>query len=120
MVHLIVHLVREIKLLGPVFLRWCYPFERHMGVLQNKVRNPVQPEGSMIQGTVSNEIGNYIAEYMAMEKPIGLSTSRHEGRLEEKGKIGSKSITPLLDSILQAHLYVLQLFPLIAFIFMLL
>ena len=61
MVHLIVHLVREIKLLGPVFLRWCYPFERHMGVLQNKVRNPAQPEGSMIQGTVSDEISNFIA-----------------------------------------------------------
>ena len=75
MVHLIVHLVREIKLLGPVFLRWCYPFERHMGVLQNKVRNPAQPEGSMIQGTVSDEISNFIAEYLAMAKPIGLPTS---------------------------------------------
>ncbi|XP_056687991.1 uncharacterized protein [Spinacia oleracea] len=51
MVHLICHLVREIKLCGPVFLRWCYPFERHMGVLQDKLRNPAQPEGSMSQAT---------------------------------------------------------------------
>jgi len=27
MVHLIVHLVREIRLCGPVFLRWMYPIE---------------------------------------------------------------------------------------------
>ena len=111
MVHLIVHLVREIKLLGPVFLRWCYPFERHMGVLQNKVRNPAQPEGSMIQGTVSDEISNFIAEYLAMAKPIGLPTSRHEGRLEGKGTIGSKSVTPPRESLLQAHLYVLHHIP---------
>ena len=74
MVHLVVYLVHEIKILGPSFLRWCYPFERHMGVLQNKVRNSAQLEGSMIQGTMSDEIGNFIAEYMAMTKPIGLST----------------------------------------------
>ena len=63
MIHLIVHLIHKIKLLGPVFLRCFYPFERHMGVLQNKVRNPAQPEGSIIQGTISDEIVNFIAEY---------------------------------------------------------
>ncbi|CAH9079143.1 unnamed protein product [Cuscuta epithymum] len=36
MVHLIVHLVREIKMCGPVFLRWAYPFERHMATLKSK------------------------------------------------------------------------------------
>ena len=30
MVHLIVHLVREIRICGPVFLRWMYPIERCM------------------------------------------------------------------------------------------
>ena len=34
MVHLIVHLVREIRLCGPVFLRWMYPVERYMKVLK--------------------------------------------------------------------------------------
>jgi len=33
MVHLIVHLVREIRLCGPVFLRWMYPIERCMKIL---------------------------------------------------------------------------------------
>ena len=78
MVHLIVHLVREIKLCGPVFLRWCYPFERYMGTLKDKVRNPV-----------SKEISNFVAESFTSVDPVGLPTSRDEGRLEGKGTIGS-------------------------------
>ena len=79
-----------------------------MGVLQNKVRNPAQLEGSMIQGTLSDEIGKFIAEYMAMANPIGLPTSLLEGRLEGKGTMGSKLITPPRESLLQAHLYALH------------
>ena len=29
MVHLLVHVVREIKFCGPVYLRWMYPIERY-------------------------------------------------------------------------------------------
>lgn len=49
MVYLVFHLVREIKMCGSVYLRWCYPFERQMGALSHYVRNPAHPEGSMIQ-----------------------------------------------------------------------
>jgi hypothetical protein len=35
MMHLLVHLVEEIRILGPVFLHNMFPFERFMGVLQN-------------------------------------------------------------------------------------
>ena len=59
----------------------------------------------MIQRTVSDEIGNFIAKYMAMAKSIGLPTSRYEGRLQGKETIGSKSITPPRESLLQADLY---------------
>ncbi|KAI5347609.1 hypothetical protein L3X38_000496 [Prunus dulcis] len=34
MVHLVVHLVREVRLCGPVYFRWMYPFERYMKVLK--------------------------------------------------------------------------------------
>src|SRR6266542_2899569 len=39
MVHLIVQIVYEIKMYGPVFLRSMYPFERFMGILKHYVRN---------------------------------------------------------------------------------
>ncbi|XP_056695260.1 uncharacterized protein [Spinacia oleracea] len=108
MVHLVVHLVREIKLWGPVFMRWTYPFERHIGCMQRKVRNPARPEASMIQGTMSAEIGAFISEYMSRDEPIGLPKSRHEGRLEGKGTIGAKDINVPLEKHMQAHLFVLH------------
>ena len=39
MTHLLVHLVKEIDILGPVFLHNMFPFERFMGVLKKCVRN---------------------------------------------------------------------------------
>ena len=39
MVHLIVHLVREIQLCGPVILQWMYPVERYMKVLKGYTKN---------------------------------------------------------------------------------
>ncbi|XP_021847401.1 uncharacterized protein [Spinacia oleracea] len=108
MAHLVIHLVREINLYGPVFIRWAYPFERHMGCMQRKVRNPARPEASMIQGTVSAENGAFIAEYMSRAEPIGLPKSRHEGRLEGKGTIGAKEISVPLEKQMQANLFVLH------------
>ena len=43
MIHLIVHLVREVRLCGPVYMRWMYPFERYMRVLKGYVRNRTRP-----------------------------------------------------------------------------
>ena len=48
MVHLLGHIVDEIKILGPVFLHQMYPFERYMAVLKRYVRNRANPEGCMI------------------------------------------------------------------------
>ena len=45
MTHLLVHLVKEIDILGPVFLHNMFPFERFMGVLKKCVRNRAHPEG---------------------------------------------------------------------------
>nr|GEZ63399.1 hypothetical protein [Tanacetum cinerariifolium] len=50
MVHLVSHIVEEIKIAGPVFLRYMYQFERYMGFLKGYVRNRYRPEGSIIQG----------------------------------------------------------------------
>jgi len=37
--HLVVHLLREIRCCGPVFLRWMYPVERYMKVLKGYTKN---------------------------------------------------------------------------------
>jgi hypothetical protein len=50
MMHLLVHLVEEIRILGPVFLHNMFPFKRFMGVLKKYVRNCARLEGSVSQG----------------------------------------------------------------------
>ena len=49
MVHLLVHMVREIKFCGLVYLRWMYPIERYMKILKEYVKNQYRPEASMIE-----------------------------------------------------------------------
>ena len=39
MIHLMVHLVREIRLCGPILARWMYGIERYMKVLKGYVQN---------------------------------------------------------------------------------
>ena len=38
MTHILVHLVKEISILGPMFLHNMFPFERFMGVLKKYVK----------------------------------------------------------------------------------
>ena len=90
MVHLVVHVVKEIHYLGPVFLHHMYPFERFMGVIKKYVRNRKRPEGSIAEGWGAEEVIEFCIDYMDL-KPVGLPVSRHEGRLQGKGTLGKKS-----------------------------
>src|SRR3954470_21285036 len=104
MTHLLVHLVEEISILGPVFLHNMFPFERFMGVLKKYVRNRARPEGSIVKGYGNEEVIEFCVDFVPDLKPIGLPRSRHEGRLSGKGTIGRKS-TICMDghSLTEAH-----------------
>jgi hypothetical protein len=108
MVHLTVHLVREIKWCGPVFLRSMYPFERYMGILKHFVRNRSSPEGSIVEGYATEEVVEFCIDYMAAVKPIGVPESRHTGRLQGNGILGKKRIVHAWEILDQAHFLVLQ------------
>jgi hypothetical protein len=47
-VHFTTHLIKEIKLLGPVFLHQMYAYESFNGILNLFVRNRAYLEGSMV------------------------------------------------------------------------
>jgi len=67
MVHLIIHLVREIKICGPMFLRWMYPIKRYMKILKGYVKNPYHPEASIIERYIAEEAikcGYYVMYWM--------------------------------------------------------
>jgi hypothetical protein len=109
MTHLLVHLVEEIRILGPVFLHNMFPFERFMGVLKKYVRNRARPEGSISKSYGTEEVIEFCVDFLPDLKPIGVSESRYEGRLTEKGTLGRKA-TVCMDghSFTQAYYTVLH------------
>lgn len=76
MVHLIVHLVREIKLCGPVYLRWMYPFERYIKILKGYMKNPNRPEASIVQKYVAEEAMDFCQQYLSNVRLTGLHKPR--------------------------------------------
>ncbi|XP_044961487.1 uncharacterized protein LOC123412599, partial [Hordeum vulgare subsp. vulgare] len=108
MTHIIVHLVQEISVLGPVFLHNMFPFERFTGVLKNYVKNRARPEGSMVKDYGTEEVIEFCVDFIPNLNPIGVPQSRHEGRLRGKGTLGKKSTTCMDEqSFTQAHYTVL-------------
>ena len=91
MVHLLDHIVDEIKILGPVFLHQMYPFERYMDVLKRYVQNRANPEGCMIQGYHMEEVVGSCTDYIDGTEQIGVPTSVHEGWLCGRGRVGRKT-----------------------------
>nr|GEW91078.1 ribonuclease H-like domain, reverse transcriptase, RNA-dependent DNA polymerase [Tanacetum cinerariifolium] len=68
MVHLVSHIVSEIKACGPIHLHYMYPFERYMGVVKGYVRNEYQPEGSIVEGYASEEVIDFYTKYLRRSK----------------------------------------------------
>ena len=109
MVHLVVHLVREVKLGGPVYMRWMYPFERYMKVLKSYVRNANRPEGSMVQSYVAEEAIEFCSEYLRGTRVIGLAYDDEDEHLNVTRGISGGSIVTVARKLLnKAHRNVLQ------------
>ena len=74
MTHL-VHLVKEISILGPVFLHNMFPFERFMGVLKKYVKVRSKPEGSITQGYGTEEVIEFCVDFIPDLAPINVPES---------------------------------------------
>ena len=79
MTHLLVHIVKEINILGPVFLHNMFPFERYMAVLKKYVHNRSRPEGCIAKGYGKEEVIEFCVDFIVDLSPIGVPMSRHEG-----------------------------------------
>jgi hypothetical protein len=86
-----IYLADQIFVLGPTYMHHMYPYERNIVVMKGYVRNRAHHEGSMIEGYTTEEVIECCIDYMKDEKPIGVSISRHHGRLSGKGTKGHKS-----------------------------
>jgi len=64
MTHLIIHLVEELDLCGPVHTRWMYPIERYMKAVKGYTRNMTRPEGSMTTWYTIGEALGFCIKYI--------------------------------------------------------
>ena len=91
MTQLLVHLVKGISILSPVFLHNMFPFERFMGVLKKYVHNHARPEGSIAKGYRTKDVIEFCIDFIPDLNSIGVPKSCIEGRLSGKGILGKKS-----------------------------
>jgi len=68
-VHLTIHLVEELFICGPVYIRWMYPYERYFKGLKGFVKNLAKPKGSIAQGYQMEEALDFVTEYMSEHSP---------------------------------------------------
>jgi hypothetical protein len=86
MTHVLVLLVDEIPILGPVLLDNMFPFKRFMGVLKKYVCNRARPEGSISTGHQIEEVIGFCVDFIPDLKQIGVPQSRYEERLTGKAR----------------------------------
>jgi len=63
MTHLVIHLVDELEICGPIAACWCYPIERYLNVLKKYVRNKANLEGCNTFGYMYDEALGFCMEY---------------------------------------------------------
>ncbi|KAK1612835.1 hypothetical protein QYE76_036508 [Lolium multiflorum] len=81
-VHLLLHVVEDIKQLGPTFLHNMMPFERRNGVMKGYVRNRARPDASMAKGFLTYECISFCQNYLSTEDDedhVGLPPGRTSG-----------------------------------------
>ena len=105
---IMIHLINEVRLCGPVYLRWMYPFERNMKGLKAYVRNHNNPEGCIVESYIAEEALEFCAEYVSNMRTIGLPLGHVETSSIDKPLTGGKFEQVDNSLIHQAHLYVLQ------------
>lgn len=108
MVHLPVHLCKEVEFGGPVHLRWMFGIERYLCKLKSYVRNRSKPEGSMAEGYLAEECLTFCSRFLNDGGEIKANENKNVGYLigSRRNKDG-KSIHLEEKVWVDAHRYVL-------------
>ena len=68
MVHLLVHLCKEIEYGGPANLRSMWPIERYLNKLKSYVRNRTKPEGCIVEGYMAEECLIFCSRFLGGDR----------------------------------------------------
>ena len=63
-VHILIHLVDEVELVGVVSCRWMFFLEIYMKKLEGFVQKMAKPDRSMAKGYISYDSFYYASEYI--------------------------------------------------------
>ncbi|XP_074283166.1 uncharacterized protein LOC141607711 [Silene latifolia] len=108
MVHLTIHLVREIRYLGPVYLRYQYPFKRLMKVYKSYTSNRYRPEGCIAERAIIDEALSFCYTHLSDAELLGVPKSRHSEWMMGKGLRGHVFQDMTTEKWHIAHTYVLH------------
>jgi len=64
MTHLLLHVIDELVVYGPIHNKWMYPMERVMKVLKDYVPSMARLEGSIVEGYMLEEKLRFVIEYL--------------------------------------------------------
>ena len=87
MTHLLIHLVDELEMCGPVHARWCYSVERYLGVLTKYVRDKSKPEAGMATGYMIDESLGFCTEYFSLYEHAKSRVWDPEEELKDAGEL---------------------------------
>jgi hypothetical protein len=97
-VHLVAHLIKEIRYVGPLFLHHMYPYETFMSTLNKYSKSHIHPKERMAEGYSCEEVVDWCLVFIDPENPIGVARSCHDGRLAGSGFLGEKTFNPDVNS----------------------
>ena len=86
-----IHMVDQIRALGPLYLHEMWTYERFMSILNRYVLNRAYPEGFVIEGYSTEEVIVCCLGYLNDKVSIGLPVPRFFGRLKGVGTVGRKA-----------------------------
>ena len=90
MVHLPVHLCREVEYGGLEHLRCMYSIERYLGKLKSYVRNRSKPEGSIAEGYIAEECVTFCSRFLCAEESTMNSTTFKKPSANVQYHIGTR------------------------------
>jgi len=79
-----------------------------MKILKGHSKNFHHPEASIVERYIAKEAIEFCSKYIEKEKLVGLPKSRHDEIVGGKGSRELHIITPSLEELQQAHLYILN------------
>jgi hypothetical protein len=108
--HLVIHLIEEVQLCGPVHARWCYAVECYLGVLTKYVRDKSKPEASMATGYTIDESLGFCTEYFALYPHTRRRVWDWEEEQKNEGEVtlGKTTLVRLTEhEVNQVHEYII-------------